>query len=323
MEKTARQEPVVKLILEDGVTFVRSLTSRQYRWQSPAMLPIFLIYIQNCFADTVYELGYRSFLCHPSVVAAEVTLKVSWFFCSLIDFLYKHLCLMTITDHYLRTPKQPGTYLKYLTDIYEQFVRSRFTDPTADDLVKQVVSHFFSSLSLDEKQKLREVSTSFERCQTSYAFLRSELERTQISFVALPKLHAAQHHTGGMDTNSMGKRKRDQAPEPEHGVICSDPTLCEPCKNWVINIFSFVGYCLRCFGKGHNYYDCYQPIALKNYRCMYCTRLCCAPFSGNHTRCKDFHKNTKCHCCGLLGHMGSVCQSDEAARKAHRLVAKS
>ena len=323
LEKVAKNETPLKLVLEEGVTFVRHLTSKQFKWADPAMLPALLLYIHNCFEFTVYASGYQSFLCHPRVLAVDVTTKVAWFFCSLIDFLSKHLSFTGMTQQYLHTPKQPGLYLNYLTQIHASYTNSRFTDPSEDDLVKQVVSHFFSSLSLSEQQKIREVS-DFELCERSYCFLRSELERKQITFAAFPKMNATQHHTGNT-SEPLGKRKRperQQAPDPVHSV-CSDPTVCDPCKQWVFKLFSFKGFCLRCFGKGHNFYDCYEPVAMKAFRCQFCTKLCCAPFAGTHDNCQAYHKNSKCHCCGDLGHLGSICPSSADKRRAYRLSVKS
>ena len=317
-EKTARQEPLIRLVTTDGVTFVRSLLHRYKRWNTPELLPVMLLYVQNCFAGTLYERGYDSFLSHPHVIRQHVRVRIQWLICSLIDYLNKHLSYSSATEQYLNTPKQPGTYLQYLIDIHAAYILPRFSDPSDDDLVKQVVSCFFNSLSMAEKQKLREVTSSYDHCNKSYTFLRSELERTQISFFEFPKMNAAQGNT-----DALGKRKRPLGPDPEHSKVCGDPTTCEPCKNWVVNVFAFSGFCLRCFTKGHTFYDCNLPIAMKQFRCMNCSRLSCPPFVGNHDRCKDTHKNTKCHCCGNLGHMGSVCQAGEGQRRAYRASSRS
>ena len=324
LEKTASREPVVRLVLDDGVKFVKALHSPYFKWRSTAQLPILLLYIRNCFLGTEFEQGYRSFLCHPKVLASAVSVKTTWFFCSLIDFLHAHLTHMCGTEQYLKTPKQAGTYLSYLTSIYTSFTRMRFTASTEDDLVKQVVAHFFNSLSTEETQKLRENTTDFNRCRSSYTFLRGELKRTLIELLVVPlKVHATQHATQRNEADdTLGKRKRELAPPPEHGEVCKDPTKCDPCKTWVISLFRLSGYCLRCFGPGHNFYDCFYEIAMPLFRCMFCGKLNFGPFANSHTKCQEHQKSRVCACCGDSGHYGPVCKASEDKRKAYRLASR-
>ena len=311
-EKTAQGVPVVTLNLNSGIKFVRDIHERYHRWHVSELIPTLLIYIQNCLAGTMLAKGYRSFLCHPKVLAADVQTKYKWFFCSLIDFFAKSSFSHTVSGLYATTPKSVGTTLSaYLMAIHNNYQLSRFRDVSDDDLKKIVVPHFFNTLTEDEMQKIRETFKDIDY-RNSYQLLRSELERTNLKVMPTLKANSLQQ----THPNTGDKRKRKElGPDPTCTPHSCD-TSCTTCTSWVHLIFDFTGFCLRCFNKGHSMNYCFRPIAMGSQRCL-CGKLNFGEHAASHRHCTELLRKTECYACGLKGHKASVCPSPEDVRRSY------
>jgi hypothetical protein len=304
MENATRVESIFPFEPRDNghqaIVFFKRALSVYNKWQAPNYLPILFMWLDNCFLNTSMYSGYCAYLADEHMLAAPITTRAAWLLCSLIDFLHQFSAQADV--RWRTTPKTPGPMHRFLSDMYQNFMNSRFNTPTNYDLTNTLIVHFQSRLTQAESEMLR---GAFDNTVwNSYSALIDHLKRRDYIISAPQAQFKGVQMTPptAMNTKKRFKPDTESAPPCHNPIHPPDTCPDRSCLDYHVWVLRSRTVCGACFTSGHSLKYCQNTYAFPQLRCTFCGSFNFGRYALTHEKCAETHRDISCNICNEKGH---------------------
>jgi len=299
------------------IGWVRDIHLKSKEWDDHSNGHILsLLYIDASLDGSSFSHGIKALLSQPVMLAVDAKTKYCWLMACLVDYFSMPRYMQAADDIFRSTPVKVGSPMYDTFEVmYQNFLKSRFNDPTDESKVSIFLPQFKQVLSPKDRDLLEEqldadVWQNFDK-------FKVELRKRNFKCTELPSVNA-------IDGGRPEKRKQTEKKPPAVSETAPhQDCLCEKCLTWAFESLKIMDRCKSCFTYGCHINKCSSPIAYKMLRCHCCGDVNQGRFSKSHPSVCPRKPKFACPRCKSLDHWLVMCPHDRSdspdSRKEPRL----